>query len=136
MRFPLIRLKVFVLFGVFLLLGLPRSASGQCRELTAADADDYDYFGESVGLDGDRVVVGAAYNNDLGANSGSAYVFRRGDNGTPADPSDDFWVQEAKLLPADAGREDHFGNSVSIDGDRVIVGALFDDDTGEHSGSA
>jgi len=44
-------------------------------KLTASDGAAYDYFGEAVALDGDTVVIGAYRDDDLGDDSGSAYVF-------------------------------------------------------------
>jgi hypothetical protein len=42
----------------------------------------------------------------------------------------------AKLVAADAAAGDGFGNSVAIDGDTVVIGALGDDAGGLWSGSA
>ena len=41
-----------------------------------------------------------------------------------------------KWTPADLAANDHFGNSVSIDGNYAIVGSMLDDDNGNNSGSA
>ncbi len=46
------------------------------------------------------------------------------------------WVQEAKLTASDGVVGDWFGFSVSLDGDRALVGAYRDDDNGPQSGSA
>ncbi|UCC29788.1 MAG: FG-GAP repeat protein [Phycisphaerales bacterium] len=91
----------------------------QDAKLTASDRAQGDWFGKSVSVSGDQVVVGA-YSDDCagGPDCGSAYVFRR--NGST-------WVQEIKLVASDAAQGDLFGNSVSIDGDVAIVGAMFDD---------
>jgi hypothetical protein len=106
-------------------------------KLTASDTAEGDLFGISVSISGDRCVVGAWLADEVGVDSGSAYVFRRDDNGTPLDPGDDFWLEEDKLTPLDAATHDHFGVSVSISsGDRAIVGAWLDDDAGSLSGSA
>ena len=50
-------------------------------KLTAADAAAGDWFGISVAIDGDTVVVGAYYDDDGGSYSGSVYVFRTTDGG-------------------------------------------------------
>ena len=100
----------------------------QEAKLTASDAAAGDRFGTSVSISDDRAVVGAHLNDDAGNHSGSAYVFRCDDNATPFDPSDDFWIQEDKLTASDAAGGDRFGGSVSISGDRIVVGALWDDD--------
>ena len=46
------------------------------------------------------------------------------------------YLQRAKLTADDGAAQDNFGNSVSIDGDTMVIGAYFDDDKGSDSGSA
>lgn len=85
-----------------------------------------DRLGYSVAMSGTTLVVGA-YLEDSGvggvdnsgadnsaADSGAVYVFLD-DNGE--------WVQQAYLKPLDPGFGDHFGFSVAIDGDTIVVGA-------------
>ncbi|UCC32352.1 MAG: FG-GAP repeat protein, partial [Phycisphaerales bacterium] len=105
-------------------------------KLTPWDVTEGDLFGISVAIRGHRAIVGARDDDDAGSNSGSAYVFRHDDNDTPYDPTDDRWVREAKLTASDAAGGDRFGTSVSISGDRAVVGAQLDDDAGSHSGSS
>jgi hypothetical protein len=108
-----------------------RDAGGSWSEqakLTAADAEEQDYFGTSVSADGDTAVVGASGDDDAGASSGSAYVYTRDAGGA--------WSQQAKLTASDQAESDFFGNSVSISGDTVVVGAHGNDDAGSYSGSA
>ena len=47
----------------------------QTAKLLASDAAAYDYFGGSVAISGDLVVVGAYGDYDADASSGSAYIF-------------------------------------------------------------
>ena len=47
-----------------------------------------------------------------------------------------FLIQGAKLTAPDGAQEDYFGRSVSISGNTVVVGAYWDDDSGDRSGSA
>jgi len=96
-------------------------------KLTASDGADGDQFGVSVSIDGDYALIGAYCDDDNGEESGSAYVFKR--SGTT-------WTEEAKLTASDGADGDCFGHSVSIDGDYALIGAMFDDDNGEDSGSA
>jgi len=96
-------------------------------KLVASDGAGGDEFGCSVSVSGDVAVIGAQDDDDNGAKSGSAYVFRR--NGTT-------WVQQANLLAPDGAAGDCFGCSVSVSGDVVVVGACGDDDNGSYSGSA
>jgi hypothetical protein len=104
----------------------------QLATLLANDGAAGDYFGLSLSISGDKMVVGAP-NDDQGkstttkVDSGAAYVFER-DGGA--------WTQQAKLVADDGAANDHFGESVSISGDRIVVGAPEDDDKGLKSGSA
>ena len=90
------------------------SAWTQQARLTASDAATDDEFGTSVDICGDYAIVGSPYDDDSGTSSGSAYIFYR--SGTA-------WTQQTKLIPADGAAGDKFGQSVSIDGNVVIVGA-------------
>ncbi len=105
-------------------------------KITGSDEAPGDNFGFSVSISGDHAVVGAWHHNHAGERSGAAYVFRREDNGTPSDPSDDSWIEEDKLTAFDASPYDDFGVDVAIDGDRIVVGSWLDDDDGSLSGSA
>ena len=90
----------------------------QAAKLTAFDGQDGDYFGYSVAVDGDTVVVGA-YRHDMDgkSNAGAAYVFTK--------PTDRFWDDriEVKLAASDGAAADYFGHSVAVDGDTIVVGA-------------
>ena len=108
----------------------------QTAKLTASDMAEGDMFGMSVSISGDLALVGSWLDDDAGPNSGSAYVYRHDDNGTPLDPSDDSWIEEAKLTALDAAPGDEFGFSASISHDRALVGSWLDDDAGSLSGSA
>jgi hypothetical protein len=99
-------------------------------KLTPSDGAADDYFGESVSVSDDTVVVGALGDDDKGSASGSAYIFVRPATGWTTTDSFD-----AKLTALDAAESDAFGTSVNIDGDIVAVGARSDDDNGDRSGS-
>jgi len=96
-------------------------------KLLVLDPDIGDQFGTSVSISGDTAIVGADFDDGVGIDSGSAYVFVR--SGTT-------WIQQAKLIALDAAAFDQFGTSVSISGDTAIIGAAFDDGVGIDSGSA
>jgi hypothetical protein len=99
----------------------------QQAKLLASDGAAGDAFGWSVSLYGDTALIGAQYDDDNGNESGSAYVFTRNGNA---------WTQQAELYPSDPSPSDLFGCSVSISGETALVGAYWDDDMGEDSGSA
>jgi hypothetical protein len=82
------------------------------QKLTAADGAIFNEFGSSVAISGETAVIGA--DDELGSNSGAAYVFVRG--GTT-------WSEQAKLTASDGIASDLFGTSVAISGDTVMVGA-------------
>ena len=101
-------------------------------KLTASDGATGDYFGWSVAISGDKIVVGALLEDDKGSDSGSAYVFTRDTAGDLASG----WTQVDKLTASDGAAGDEFGRSVSIDGDTMVIGAYLDDDAAASSGSA
>ena len=82
--------------------------------LTASDGASGDLFGTSIAADGDLIVVGAMFDDDLGNASGSAYVFERNASG-------DF-VEVQKLLASNGMGSATFGSSVALEGDRIAVG--------------
>lgn len=90
----------------------------QRQRLIAGDGEAFDYFGQTVTLDGNTLVVGAwSDNHALGANGGSAYVFRR----TGAN-----FLLSQKLIPADNGSNDRFGWDVDLRAGELAVGAIGD----------
>ena len=86
----------------------------EIAKLTASDGASYDYFGISVAIDGDTVVIGA-YRAGTG---GAVYVLRTSDGGAT-------YGEVAKLTASDAAADDKFGVSVAIDGATVVVGAFY-----------
>jgi hypothetical protein len=108
-----------------------RSGSGwsQQAKLTAADGAETDIFGVRVALSGDTVLISARRDDDdiMGIDAGSAYIFTR--TGTT-------WQQQVKLTASDGATDDRFGRSVALVGDTAVIGAMFQDDKGDNSGSA
>ena len=98
--------------------------------IKASNAERLDFFGYSVAIDGDTMVVGATgeESESTGVNgiqagvdglaSGAAYVFVR---------SGASWSQQAYLKASNTGDFDAFGYSVGIDGDLIAVGANSED---------
>ncbi len=102
----------------------------QEAKLIAEDGREGDQFGRAVALQGDMIVVGAPLAS-LGEGvtfEGAAYVFARVDG---------VWSQQQKIVAFDASPDDRFGESISIDGERMIVGSWRDDfGTRQDQGSA
>ena len=99
----------------------------QQQKIQSSDAEASDWFGISVSISGDTVVVGAWKEDTGGSNAGAAYVFTR--SGTT-------WTQQQKIQASDIETNDEFGASVSISGDTVIVGARLEDTGGLSAGAA
>ncbi len=87
----------------------------QQAKLTASDGAVNDQFGSSVSVSGTTAVVSAP-NRQVGSNpsQGAAYVFVQ--SGTT-------WSQQAELTASDGAANDLFGNSASVSGTTVVVGA-------------
>jgi|GEM_PF-681484 len=104
--------------------------------LKAPNNSEYDWFGNSVAIDGDTIAVGAygedsdtreiingsdlSATNDDGSYNGAVYVFTR--YGTT-------WSHQAYLKSPNNNSDDHFGDSVAISGDTIVVGAHYEDST-------
>lgn len=96
--------------------------------IKAPNAESNDYFGFSVGINGDTLVVGAnnedssqttitngtTASGNGGLNSGAAYVFVR---------SGSTWSNQAYLKSSNSETNDTFGTSVGISGNTIVVGS-------------
>ena len=89
----------------------------ETAKLTASDTTIY--FGWSVAISGDTLVVGAFFSN---SQQGSAYVFVEPHGGWEGN-----LTETAKLTASDGEAGDWFGWSVAISADTLVVGARFDD---------
>ena len=100
-----------------------------------------DYFGDSVAIDGEYIVVGAPYkdahetwlsgstaSNTSDVDQGAVYVFHRS---STTDLT--AFILTARFHVVDTDEEEYFGTAVAIDGDVVVVGG--DNDIGENLGA-
>ena len=92
-----------------------------------SDAGSNDHYGMAVSIYDDVIVVGSRWYDGNGSNSGAAYVYRGSGNS---------WKEEVRLEADDAASSDHYGWSVAVDQDKILVGSRYDDDNGSASGSA
>jgi hypothetical protein len=97
---------------------------GEIKKIVPGDRHEYDYFGYSVDINGEIVIVGAHLNDydESGSNpitnAGAAYIFYKDQGG------ENNWGQVKKLLASPRNCPDaRFGYSVSIHDKRVLVGA-------------
>jgi hypothetical protein len=100
------------------------------QKLLPADSAPLNKFGGAVALDNRTAVIGAYWDDTLGARSGAAYVFDQ----DASDP--DQWNQVAKLTASDGAADDWFGISTAVSNDVAVIGAWQDDDRGTSSGAA
>lgn len=104
--------------------------------LSADNADPADFFGDAgLAIDGDTIAVGApdedsnttgvsptgSTNNDA-ARAGAVYVFTRNTG---------VWTQQAYLKASNTGAGDTFGESISLSGETLVVGASEEDSDGQ-----
>jgi len=94
----------------------------------ASNAETSDYFGNSVAVSGDYVVVGAPFENSnatgTGGNqsnntsslSGAGYVFHRDGMGA--------WTQVSYLKASNTGPGDRFSYAVAVSGNTVVLSAV------------
>ena len=99
----------------------------QTQKLLSSTREGYDYFGTSVGIDGNIIVVGApGHSKDSTerqegyvGDAGAVFVFEKKGNN---------WRRTYKLIAYDRGPGgDNTGNSVAISGNYVIAGSRGND---------
>jgi hypothetical protein len=89
--------------------------------LVPSDVGPGDHFGRTVAIHGDYAIVGSSRDDDLGNQTGSAYIYRfDGSN----------WIEQTKLLPSDGAPRDHFGRFVLLSDDHALVASTFADING------
>jgi hypothetical protein len=128
-NFVLIGASQDLLFGTGKAYVFRRVGAGFLEAVTLLPSDGVSgaEFGAAVDLTDEFALVGAPSDDDSGEASGSVYVFER--NGAQ-------WLETAKLGALDGDADDAFGISVATDGERAAVGAHFDEEAGDRSGSA
>jgi len=92
--------------------GTPATPTHTLKKVTPEAAD---YFGNAVAVSGNTVLAGAFFDDSGDTDSGGSYLFDLG-SGTPLVPT-------MVLNSPVTNSADHFGASVAISGDRVVVGA-------------
>ena len=100
--------------------------------LKASNTVETGFFGDSIAMLGDRILVGSPGEHSLTSgidgnperrgifSSGAAYLFER---------STGVWKQEAFIKSANSDLDDQFGHSVAMDGDLAVVGAWHENST-------
>jgi hypothetical protein len=89
----------------------------QQAKLMADDGTAGDWFGRSIDIDKNIIVVGQPRGITHTEDYGAAYIFSE---------SGSNWVQQAKLNPREGKIGDGFGFSARVLGNKVIVGTYYD----------
>ncbi len=102
----------------------------EMQKIVASDRAESDYFGESVSISDEFLIVGAKREDEDSAgmnpmeDPGSAYIFEL--NGT-------HWNEVQKITAPVRGNYDLFGSSMDISGDYAIVGARLESEDAEET---
>ncbi len=91
-------------------------ATNSWEEVSKLQPDDggrLDYFGNSVSVYDDTVIVGSIFHD-----AGAAYVFKNGDNA---------WEFDSKLTVDDGRKHNWFGYEVRAYQDTLLVGSILTD---------
>ena len=94
----------------------------ETAQLTDSGGLQYDFFGYSVAISGNVIVVGTP-NHNLATNTpaGAVYVYQQPKTGwaTTSTPN-------AQLTSSDESQNNYFGSSVAIAGGTIVIGSPFD----------
>jgi hypothetical protein len=93
----------------------------------ASDTSIFNGFGWSVSISGDIAIIGTFVEDGVGNPIRSAYLFRR---------EGSTWTELTKITASDESAYDYFGFAVAVSGDTAVIGSLWDEESGEGSGSA
>lgn len=85
----------------------------QTQKLVASDGNSNKYFGCAISISGDTALIGACGSNYWYLSSGPSYIFEE---------IDGIWTEKQKLLANDIVNNYGFGCSVSISGNKSVIG--------------
>ena len=93
----------------------------EIQKLLPSDRRTNSGFGRPVAINGDTIVIGKFLDSAIAHQAGSAYVFVR-------NPITELWAEQQKLEASDGltSNSGHFGSSVAISNDTIIIGAPLD----------
>ncbi|GGG54082.1 T9SS type A sorting domain-containing protein [Epilithonimonas arachidiradicis] len=94
----------------------------EAQKITSPESVDFGNFGIGVSLYGDYLVIGASGVNN---NAGKIYIYKKNNSGD--------WIFHQSLTSSDNFENSYFGNSVSVSGNELVVGAYTEVNTGNPS---
>lgn len=90
----------------------------QTYVLYASDGHRYDLFGKSVAINSDTIVVGAPNNDNIADDAGAVYIF-------DIKKLNSNEYSSIRLTCWASTQYDHFGESVAVDEDTIVVGVPY-----------
>lgn len=112
--------------GAVHLFGFDGAQWTHAATLRAGDGRPWDWFGRSVAVSGQYVLVGAPRHEAAGRDAGAAYLFEFFEGQ---------WVEQARMLPDSGSAGVDFGATVAVAGNMAVIGAPRDDDGGRDAGA-
>lgn len=85
------------------------------QKITASDAQPSSYFGNSVSISNNQLVVGAYAEGSVGGNIAAAYIFERNDSGE--------WVEIQKIPSPVSEENTYFSWMCKMDGNQMVITA-------------
>lgn len=89
---------------------------------TPVDAALNDNFGTSVSIDNDFIAAGSRYNDQVAADAGAVYMYRKVAGN---------WLFFQKITASDGAAQDSFGSDVKVVGNQLFVSAPNNELTGQ-----
>lgn len=103
------------------------TALADLQKLIPSDGKEKDYFGYSVAVDKNTVLVGAnRADHGETPDAGAGYVYELGADG---------WQLQAKLIAQNPSALDTLGGNVALNNNTAVLGAIGRSDNGEKSGA-
>ncbi|MDT0557025.1 T9SS type A sorting domain-containing protein [Ichthyenterobacterium sp. W332] len=90
----------------------------EIQKIVVSDREQGEWFGRSVAIEGDLLIVGASneyLQGNVNTQYGAVYVFERDGNGV--------YNEIQKIRPNALYHQSKFGHSIDVSGDRLVVGA-------------
>ena len=93
------------------------------EKITVSGGASSDYFGFSLSVREDMLIVGAYGVDDNGLTSGAAYIYKTSNDGNN-------WYLKEKLIASDGASSAHFGYAVDINNKYAVIGSYLDESKG------
>eukprot|EP00602_Paraphysomonas_sp_CaronLab_P006843 CAMPEP_0185019268 /NCGR_PEP_ID=MMETSP1103-20130426/1882_1 /TAXON_ID=36769 /ORGANISM="Paraphysomonas bandaiensis, Strain Caron Lab Isolate" /LENGTH=576 /DNA_ID=CAMNT_0027549475 /DNA_START=164 /DNA_END=1894 /DNA_ORIENTATION=+ len=115
-----ILLSLYIPLAIHAEAGLPSEVSVESPLIPSAGSDGY-RFGRSLSIINGCLLIGATGDFTNGFNAGAAYAYTL---------EGSLWTYAAKIVPADASRDDLFGFSTALHDNTAAISAVDDDANG------